>query len=161
MKILVNGVEYEAYNLILTKENAAAIINGTKKIESRCFSTFYQKMFLNLQNFNRFITRLNNNLQPYTDNEHPLFKKPFSPTDAPQQRMAVHFTNRQHSWYLDVLLKEQFIEFLTAERVQSLAEEFDFHDFDYLLPELARLKDTDKVTNQFFFVIDKVLQTNL
>jgi hypothetical protein len=161
MKILVNGVQYEAYNLILTKENAAAIVSGKKRLESRCFSAFYQKMFLNINNFNRFITRLNNGLQPYTDTAHPIFKKPFLPTDAPEKRMAVHFTNRQHSWFLDVLLKEQFVEFLTAESVEKLGEEFDFHDFDYLLPELARLKDTDKVANNFFFVIDKVLQTNL
>ena len=45
MKISYNGQEIEAYSLVMTKENALAILNGKKDIETRMLSTKYEKMF--------------------------------------------------------------------------------------------------------------------
>lgn len=43
MKISYNGQEIEAYSLVMTKENALAILNGKKDIETRMLSTKYEK----------------------------------------------------------------------------------------------------------------------
>ena len=163
MKINVNGKEYEAYNLIMQRENALEIIRGQKKLESRNFSDFYIKMFLNVDEFNKIIGYVNAD-KPIPDPETVdlrIFKHPFRPEYPEEKRMAIHFTNRQHSWYLDVLLKEQMVESLTPKTIRTLGEEFGFHDFDYLIPELENQTDDDDAEPYFFFAIDRVLQTDL
>lgn len=48
MKITYNGKEHEAYALVMKRENALEILNGTKRVEIRAFTEFYDRMFLDM-----------------------------------------------------------------------------------------------------------------
>lgn len=153
MKINVNGKEKDALQLMLMKPLAKQIISGTKKLEIRSFSPYYTKLLLNLNNFNKWVTQINNGKG--FEKDYQIFKKRVE---------YIHFTNRNHDWYLDVSVKQQFVEFLTAENIRALADEFNFHDLDDYATELEKKDANDEdyeLNNIFCFVIDKVIATNL
>lgn len=153
MKIKVNGKDVEALQLMLMKPLALDIIAGRKILETRSFSPYYTKMLLNLENFNRWVRQIN--AGKGFAHDYPIFSK---------QIKFIHFTNRNHDWFLDVAVKQQFVDFLTPDSIKQLGDEFNFHDFDDYAKELEakEAKGEDYELNNFFgFVIDRVIDTNL
>ena len=146
MKILVDNKPREALQLMLMRPLALDILAGKKRLEVRAFSPYYVKTLLNVDNFNQWV---NSGLPK----EHkPIFKNKVE---------FIHFTNRSHSWFLNVSVKQHFVEFVTFESVLQLGREFGFHDLDSELPRLKHLKDNDLIDNIICFEIDKVIETNL
>lgn len=146
MKINVEGKEVKAYNLILTKENAMAILNGFKKVELRSFSDYYVNMFINLDKFNKKI----DNGDFFTVNE--TFKDDVK---------FIHFTNRQRSWFLDVEIESQNIGYLIDHDIKKLQEKYNFHELDPLLDDLSKKTEDDFIDNFFYFVVKRIVNTNL
>lgn len=146
MKIIVDGKEEMAYYLMLTKENAKAILNGSKKVELRSFSDYYVNLFINIDEFNKKIK----NGDIFTVSE--TFKKDVK---------YIHFTNRQHSWFLDVEIESQNIGFLAEYDIIQLQEKYDFHELDPLIDDLNKKSEDELIDNFFYFVIKKVINSNL
>lgn len=146
MKINVLGEQKEALQLMLQKPFAEQIIAGTKRLEIRSFSPFYVKTLLNVDNFNQWVAA-------GLPAEHkPIFKKKIN---------YLHFTNRNRSWFLNVEVRQHFVEFLTYENVLQLQKEFNCHDLDCMLPQLKALKESDLLDNVICFELGKVIDTNL
>lgn len=118
MKISYNGQEIEAYSLVMTKENALAILNGKKDIETRMLSTKYEKMFTDFAQVDE-----NEKLRK---SGHEDECKPVLRTDIE----AIHFYSTGAPWTLDVAIDEIGIGEVTEEGIKFMHDEFDFHDFD-------------------------------
>lgn len=112
------GEEIEAYSLIMRKENALDILRGNKIIETRAFSSKYEKMFTDFYQLEE-----NEKLRKAgrEDECQPILR-----TDIE----AVHFYSTGASWTLDVAIDEIGIGEVTEEGIKFMHEEFDFHDFD-------------------------------
>ena len=123
MKISYNGQEIEAYSLVMTKENALAILNGKKDIETRMLSTKYEKMFTDFAQVDE-----NEKLRK---SGHEDECKPVLRTDIE----AIHFYSTGAPWTLDVAIDEIGIGEVTEEGIKFMHDEFDFHDFDEQLKE--------------------------
>ena len=126
MKISYNGQEIEAYSLVMTKENALAILNGKKDIETRMLSTKYEKMFTDFAQVDE-----NEKLRK---SGHEDECKPVLRTDIE----AIHFYSTGAPWTLDVAIDEIGIGEVTEEGIKFMHDEFDFHDFDEQLKEFKK-----------------------
>lgn len=151
MKIIVNGREEEALNLILQKTFAEQMIAGTKRLEVRNFSDFYVKQLLDTKQFNKFIKSVEDPDAEY-DETKSVFK---------QKYKYLHFRNRQNTWFLDIECKQMFVDFVEPDAIRQLGEEFGFHDYDYLIPQLEAEGDGAEIDNIFCFEVGKVIATNL
>lgn len=125
-KIKYNGEEVEAYSLIMRKENALDIVNGKKAIETRQFSSKYEKMFTN---FNQLEENEKLRKVGREDECQPVLR-----TDIE----AVHFYSTGAPWTLDVAIDEIGIGEITEEGIKFMHDEFDFHDFDEQLEEFKK-----------------------
>ncbi len=124
MKVKVNDKEVEAYHLIMRKENALEILNGTKKIEIRDYSDKYCGMFYDkdkLAKANEVFEKTGNSND---EQGTSLFEKSVKNT------RYICFTNYNKSWSLIIEVTWFYILSLTKENVQFLNDEFDFHDLD-------------------------------
>lgn len=119
MKISVKGKEVEAYNLIMRKENAIEILNGTKKVEIRTQSPRFESMFFDKEKKNFYMKHIDDDLFNGTIDD--CFRNDIK---------YIHFTNYNGSWHLDVEVTKISLEMLTKEGVQYLNDEYDFHDLD-------------------------------
>ena len=146
MNIIVNGSEREALQLKLKRQSAFDIIRGVKKLVVYPFKERYRDKILDEANYTEWIRN------GFPADHKPLFKKKIR---------YIHFTDHTNDWFLNVWVKQHFIEFLTASNIRVLGEEFNFHDLDYLIERLERLKDDDELDNVFAFEIGKVIETNL
>lgn len=125
-RINYNGQEAEAYSLVMCRENALDILNGKKTIETRTFSSKYEKMFTDFKQLEE-----NEKLRKAgRDKECQSFLR----TDIE----AVHFYSTGAPWTLDVAIDEVGIGEVTEEGIKFMHDEFDFHDFDEQLEEFKR-----------------------
>ena len=138
MKISYNGQEIEAYSLVMTKENALAILNGKKDIETRMLSTKYEKMFTDFAQVDE-----NEKLRK---SGHEDECKPVLRTDIE----AIHFYSTGAPWTLDVAIDEIGIGEVTEEGIKFMHDEFDFHDFDEQLKEFK--KNPQKELPLFYYL---------
>ena len=141
MKITYDGKEHEAYALVMKRENALEILNGTKRVEIRAFTEFYDRMFLD-----RDIIAKNER-----DPEH--FESPMKKT------YCVHFhtMNKKAPWYLDVSIDNIGIASMIEEDIKWLNETYDFHDFDNEWQQFVGKPD-DEIPSFYYLGIEKVLQ---
>lgn len=134
MKIQVNGKEVEAYHLIMRKENALEIVNGTKKIEVRNFSDKYCKLFIDVEKEEKVLETQRNN----PDAE-------FSFEDIMRDDVKyIFFTNYNKSWSLVVELDYITAFELSETDVKHLNEAFDFHDLDESVEEFKDEPEGEK-----------------
>ena len=138
MKIELNGKEYEAYDLVMRRENAQAIIDGTKTVEIRSFSSHYISLFYDKERRKNF------------DATNVDIEEPF------KDIKFVRFHNYNYSWYLDVEIDEIGSIILDKEGIGCLQEDFGFHELDH---EIANYKDkpTDEIPLVFYLHIKKVV----
>lgn len=121
-----NGQEVEAYSLIMCKENALDIVSGKKTLETRQFSSKYEKMFTDFKQLEE-----NEKLRKAGRDEEC---QSFLRTDIE----AVHFYSTGAPWTLDVAIDEIGIGEVTEEGIKFMHDEFDFHDFDEQLEEFKK-----------------------
>ncbi|MGP1540009.1 hypothetical protein [Bacteroides pyogenes] len=138
MKIKVNGKECEAYDLIMRRENAQAIIDGKKTVEIRSFNSHYMALFYDKEK------RKNLNASDM-DAEEPF-----------KETKYVRFHNYNYSWYMDVQIDEIGSVMLDKEGIGGLQQDFDFHELD---DELERYKDTpaDEIPLVFYLHIKEIV----
>ncbi len=138
MKITVNGKEFEAYDLVMRRENAQAIIDGKKTVEIRSFNSHYMSLFYDKEKRKNF------------DPSDLSAEEPFKETKY------IRFHNYNYSWYLDVEIDEIGSIMLDKEGIGGLQEDFNFHELD---SELERYKDTpaDEIPFVFYLHIKKVV----
>ena len=134
-----NGVQVEAHDLIMRKENAWDIINGKKYLEIRSLSPFYIKRFL-------------------------VPKRTLDMTVSAfelKNVASVHFHDYGNTWYLDCHLLD-ICTFDTHPNSREILHALKCHDFDAEIDENER-KGTKGDYTTFFFglVIDGILGTNL
>lgn len=125
-KIKYCGQEIEAFSLIMKKENALDILNGKKTIETRIFSSKYEKMFTDFKQLEE-----NEKLRKTGRDEEC---QSVLRTDIE----AVHFYSTGAPWILDVAIDEIGIGEVTEEGIKFMHDEFDFHDFDEQLEEFKK-----------------------
>lgn len=125
-KIKYHGQEIEAFSLIMKKENALDILNGKKTIETRMFSTKYEKMFTDFKQLEK-----NEKLRKNGRGEEC---QSVLRTDIE----AVHFYSTGAPWTLDVAIDEIGIGEVTEEGIKFMHDEFNFHDFDEQLEEFKK-----------------------
>jgi hypothetical protein len=123
--IKVDGVEYPAYSLLMRKENALAILQGKKTIETRLMSKRYFKMF--------------------TDPDKLKKRKEFLANGGSEDECEsvcrtdigfIHFYSTGANWTLDVEIDELDTCELTVEGLDFLKEEFGFDEFDDVRNEI-------------------------
>lgn len=138
MKIKVNGKEYEAYDLVMRRENAQAIIDGKKQVEIRSFNSHYMGLFYDKEKRKSFDASDMSAEEPFKDIKF------------------VRFHNYNYSWYLDVQIDEIGSVILDKEGIGGLQEDFNFHELD---DELERYKDTpaDEIPLVFYLHIKKIV----
>ena len=139
--------DVECLNLIMRKEFALQILNGTKKLEYRAYSEHYVTRLID-KAVNEYIN------MHIDDDDIAGFCNDIRPVKK------IHFHNYSNSWYLDVecVFNDAFI--VNKDGIAYLNAEFDCHDWD---EECARMdaKKEKMRPCMFFFVCGKVLGTNL
>ncbi len=133
------GVQVEAYDLIMRKENAWDIINGKKFLEARAMSPFYIKRFL------------------VPKRTLDMTVSAFETKDV----ASVHFHDYNNTWYLDCHILG-ICPFNTHPNWRETLHALKCHDFDEEIDENER-KGTKEDDTTFFFglVIDGIHGTNL
>lgn len=121
MNIKINGKEYEAYDLVMRRENAQAIIDGKKTIEIRSFNSHYMSLFYDKEKRKNFDPSDLNAEEPFKDIQF------------------VRFHNYNYSWYLDVQIDEIGSVILDKTGIMGLQRDFNYHELD---SEIERYKDT-------------------
>lgn len=142
------AADVEVLNLIMKREYAEQILRGEKKVEFRAVSDHYIKRLI--------------------DRKVVEFKKRHEADPDVQEfcdplRIVrkIHFHNYNNSWFLDVDVVENDYVAADKEGVEFLNKRYDCHELDELYESLPP-KERDKLAPTFFFfVIDKVVATNL
>ena len=137
----------EVLNLIMRKEFALEIVQGKKKVEFRAYSEHFSSRLYDQDVLN--FMQLHKNETDILDECDPL-----------RAVRIIHFHNYENSWFLDVECILNDVVAVTDEDVAYLNEEYDCHELD---EQLQTLKSTgeDNRPMYFYFVIGKVLKTNL
>ena len=143
--------EIEVLDLILTKQNAEDIINGSKKVEYRDFTDFYIKRVMDEE--------IVNALNCYKDNEQ--VKAICAPDevkdvlDPVRIVNTIHFHNYNNTWSLDVECINNDLVFVDEEIADWICEEFG--DLECL--RLIEKEGEDfKPFYVFYFAIGKIIK---
>ncbi len=146
MKIKYNGNEYEAYSLIMRKENALEIFNGTKRVEIRVFTPHYMDMFIDQEKLAR------NKKIDVGELDASEWSAPLKDTPC------VHFYSPNGGWSLDVSIENIGIASMTQEDIEWLSSEYDFHDYDDEWQQFAGLPE-EEIPSFFYICIEKILHS--
>lgn len=141
----------EVLNLIMRKEFAEQILNGTKKVEIRAYSKFYYDRLFDKKvlDWGDQHCTTDEMAADFVDFAEPLKKV-----------KAIRFHNYDNTWFLDVECIENYQLAVVKEQVEYLQEAYDCHEFDELLSDLDKKKAKDRPM-YFWFALGKVLDTNL
>lgn len=119
MKQIKFGDEaFDAYSLLMRKENALEILSGKKTIETRLDSQRYFKMFLD----HKQVEENERLLKGGRGNECVNALR--------EDVWAIHFYSTGADWTLDVLFDEIGYSPMTQESIDKIKEKFPFTDFD-------------------------------
>lgn len=148
MTIEYNGKSYEAHDLLMKKKFALDIIEGRKTVEVRSFTDHYISRFLDKE-----VMKGNEKLKRKMDD--PDWENEF------KDIWCIHFHDYNNSWYLDVAIETVGMCIVDSQDIERLMAEYP--GFSDLLEDA---KKNDALPNDerpmiFYFVIDKVLATNL
>lgn len=145
-KISLQGKEYEAYHLIMRRENAEAIMRGEKTVEFRAFTNKYCSMFFDKEAVERNNKRI--------DEGRGEELEPDCRTDIE----IVHFYNYNNTFSLDVAIDEIGYGKYDEESAKNMVEWFGCHELDDQWQQFKDLPDHKKP--MFFYLhISEVLQS--
>lgn len=141
----------ECLNLIMRKEFAEEILAGTKKVEIRAYSQhycdrLYDKDVLAFEDAHWDDELLRMQMLDFNDSVRAVKK--------------IHFHNYNNSWYLDVECPENNTVVVVDDQIKYLQDMYDCHEFDEDLERLNKMRAKDRPI-YFYFVVDKILGTNL
>ncbi len=144
--------DIEVLNLVMTRKNAKEILSGAKKVEYRACSEHYVNRLYD-KNVTSFIKN-------HEDDENVIEAQIDGIVDSLRMVRRIHFHDYNNSWFLDVDVLVNDEVSLEKEDMEMLHNEWDSHDLDDLYNTLEANKTKDRPVF-FFFVIDKVVGTNL
>lgn len=146
MKIQVNGQEVEAYHLIMKKENALEILNGTKKVEIREFNQKYGTLFIDPQKEAEYFEKMKQPNFEYID-ENGVAECDKIYKDV----KYIYFTNYNKSWSLVVEIDQIYMLYMIKDDIEFLSEQLGFKEYDNEWQQFEG-KDLDDIPS--FFAID-------
>ena len=135
----------ECLNLIMRKEFALEILNGTKTVEFRDLSEHY---------INRLIDKDTNNwMADHLDDDNAVN---LISDVRPVKR--IHFHNYNNSWTLDVEVVNNDYCAVIDKDVKYLQQAFNCHELDELLNEYNQAEEEDRPI-YFYFALGKVIDS--
>ena len=141
--------DIECLNLIMKRVWAEQIIAGTKKLEFREYKPFYIKRLID--------PKVADYIQEHIDDDDAMMF-----CSDIRQVEKIHFHDYNNSWFLDVECKFNDAFSITKEDIEHLHKVYGCHDYD---DDLKRMDAVNVPIEErpwiFFFVIGKVLDTNL
>lgn len=147
MKVTYKGEEFDAYDLIMRKDNAKAILDGSKTIEIRSFSDKYCRMFVDQKLIDK-----NEELRNAGKEDECI---PFAECIRGDIEV-VHFRPYNNNWHLDAAIDEIGVCSMTKEDIEWLAQEFNYHEMDNEYQQYEHLPEDERPI--FFYLhIKKVL----
>lgn len=144
--------DIEVLNLVMTRKNAKEIIDGKKKVEFRAYSDHYVGRLFD-RNVLDFLKKHDGDEEVEQAIEDGI-------VDPLRIVRKIHFHDYNNSWYLDVDVAVNDNLAITKEDVEMLHTSYDCHEMDAMLRSLELQKEKERPL-YFFFVIDKVTDTNL
>lgn len=142
----------ECLNLIMRKVFAKQIISGVKTVEFRSTSKHYYERLTD-KNLMQFI-------KDHQNEELVMRGVDVGVLDVLRPVKKIHFHDYNNSWFLDVSVKDNGQCCPCNEDVKFLQDEYNCHDLDDVLSDMNAKRQTERPLF-YFFVIDKVLDTNL
>lgn len=146
MKINIDGKEVEAYHLIMKKENALEILNGTKKVEIREFNQKYGTLFIDPQKEAEYFEKMKQPNFEYID-ENGVAECDKIYKDV----KYIYFTNYNKSWSLVVEIDQIYMLYMIKDDIEFLSEQLGFKEYDNEWQQFEG-KDLDDIPS--FFAID-------
>lgn len=139
----------ECLNLIMRREFAEQILNGTKIIEFRAASEHYYQRIVDKEVINYLESH-----DDITEDE----EREFVPILRPVKK--IHFHNYNNSWFLDVECNLVDIIAVIKSNVEWLQETYNCHELDELYNDLEK---THAIERPIFLIFEcgKVIDTNL
>lgn len=144
--------DIDSLNLVMTRKFAKEIVKGSKKVEYRAYSDHYVGRL-----FDKKVLEF---MKKHKDDEVVEQAIEDGIVDPLRMVKAIHFHDYNNSWFLDVDVSVNDSIALTKEDIEMLHSEYDSHDMDELFDSLELKREKERPL-YFFFVIDKVTDTNL
>ena len=140
--------DIECLNLIMKKEYARQIVAGTKKLEYRACSDFYNRRLIDERVSQYIIDHIN-------DEEVLTFCNDI------RQVKKIHFYSYSNTWHLDVEVDYNGAFSPVKEDIEMLHNEYGVHDWDADFADFERagVPDEDRPWI-FYFSISKILSSS-
>lgn len=151
MKINIDGKEVEAYHLIMRKENALEILNGTKKVEIREFNKKYGTLFIDPQKEAEYFEKMKRPNFEYID-ENGIAECDKIYKDV----RYIYFTNYNKSWSLVVEINQIYMLYMTQDDITFLSEQLGFKEYDNEWQQFED-KPIEEIPSFFAIAIDKII----
>ncbi len=141
----------ECLDLIMRREFAQQIVEGTKRVEIRSYSSHY---------FNRLYDKAVLDYEDKHWDDELMKLQMIDFNDSVRAVKKIHFHDYGKTWFLDVECIENNTVVLVDDQVQFLQDEYGFHDFDEELAGLNKRKAKERPIF-FYFAIGRILGTDL
>ena len=139
--------DIESLSLVMKREYAEQIKNGTKVIEFRDFSEFYCKRLFDKE-VDAYVNAHKDN-QEVMDALHRQIVTPLRIVNN------LHFHNYNNSWKMDVECVENSVILLCEEDVKYLQDKYDCHELDEELKAFEGAAEEERPM-LFWFACGKV-----
>ena len=141
----------ERLDLVMRKEFALEILDGTKTVEIRSYSNFYCSRL-----YDKIVLAYE---QAHWDDElMRMMMIDFN--DSVRAVKTIHFHDYGKTWFLDVECIDNSTVLIRDDQVGYLQEQFNCHEFDEELAELNAENASERPI-YFYFAVGKVLGTDL
>lgn len=153
MKININGKEHEAYRLIMKKENALEILNGTKEVELREFNKKYGEMFIDKKKEAEYFEKIKSPDFEYVD------ANGVAECDKIYKGVKyIYFTNYNKSWHLIVELAHIYMLWFNDDDMLFLSNDLNCKDLEGPYKEFRKKhKEGEEIPAVFAISIGKVI----
>lgn len=141
----------ERLDLIMRKEYARQIIEGTKTVEFRTYTPHYCDCLYDKA------------VLDYEDahwNDELMRLQMIDFNDSVRAVKTIHFHNYGNTWFLDVECIDNNTVIINDEQVGFLQDDYDCHELDQMLDDLNKKKAKERPI-LFYFALGKILETNL
>ena len=141
----------EKLDLVMRKEFAKEIIEGTKTVEIRNYTNFYTSRL-----YDKAVLAYEE--EHWDDELMRMMMLDFN--DSVRGVKTIHFHDYGKTWFLDVECDENNTVVITDDQVGYLQECFDCHEFDDMLAGLNAQNATERPIF-FYFAVGEIIDTNL
>lgn len=144
--------EIECLDLIMKKEYAEMILNGTKTVEYRDVTPAYEKRLVDMKVYEYIDKKIDEDDFDFMEN-YDMYVTPIKSVKT------IHFHNYNNSWYLDVEVIANNI--VTADREGAAVMEEQFGCTELLEDAIRAESSGEEAPEYFFFGLGNIISTNL